>query len=299
MFKNNMTFREKAKPYLIMSPALIVTCGILLCFFIAVFYSFTNYNFSSATWKMVGFRNWSRMFQKPEFWHALWVTLQCAFFTTIPQMLLGLTVALLLNKYVNFFTKTLKLILIFPLMIAPVIATLIWQLMTNTSVGVLEKFLNLFNIYGFPWSASHKTAMFTAALIDTWVYTPFVIVLVSAGLSSLPKSPFESALIDGGSAWFTFRKLTLPMIMPFLYIALVFRLMMALQEFAIIYALTKGGPGDTLMNLSVTGYNIGLYFRKFGQSLPYLLVLWFIIFVLSKILIGRYLAHQHKMKQGN
>jgi multiple sugar transport system permease protein len=183
-------------------------------------------------------------------------------------------------------------------MIAPVIATLIWQLMTNNSVGILEKFLNLFGIYNFPWASSAKTALFTAALIDIWVYAPFVIILILAGVQSLPKSPFEAAQIDGGSAWFTFKTLTLPMLKPFMYIALIFRLMASLQEFAIIFALTKGGPGDTLMNLSITGYNMGFAFLKFGKSLPYVLFLWLIIYIISKKLVGKWLVVQ-KAAAGN
>jgi multiple sugar transport system permease protein len=154
----------------------------------------------------------------------------------------------------------------------------------------------LFNIYNFTWSSSPKTALFTAALIDFWVYAPFVIVLILAGIQSLPKSPFEASRIDGGSAWFTFKNLTLPMLKPFLYIALIFRLMAAMQEFAIIFALTKGGPGDTLMNLSVTAYNTGFAFMKFGKSLPYILTLWLIINIISKRLVANW---QKVMKQAS
>jgi multiple sugar transport system permease protein len=281
----------KARPYFIMAPALLITIGILYPFATAIFYTFTNYSFRLPTWKFVGFKNWIFMFTDSRFWHAVLVTISYAAATTIPQMLLGLGIALLLN-HENWFTRILKVVLIFPLMIAPVIATLIWQLMTNTSVGILEKFLNLFGVYGFPWAASSKTALFTAALIDTWVYAPFVIVLVSAGIQSLPKSPFEAARIDGGSAWFTFKTLTLPMLKPFLYIALIFRLMASLQEFAIIFALTKGGPGNTLMNLSITGYTTGFQFMKFGQSLTYVLFLWLIIYIISQKLVGKYLLTQ-------
>lgn len=281
----------KARPYFIMAPALLITIGILYPFGTAIFYTFTNYSFRLPAWKFVGFKNWVYMFTDPDFWHALWVTISYAAATTIPEMLLGLGIALLLSKE-NWFTRILKVVLIFPLMIAPVIATLIWQLMTNTSVGILEKFLNVFGVYGFPWAASSKTALFTAAMIDVWVYAPFVIVLVSAGIQSLPKSPFEAARVDGGSAWFTFKTLTLPMLKPFLYIALIFRLMAALQEFAIIFALTKGGPGNTLMNLSITGYMTGFQFMKFGQSLTYVLVLWLIIYIISQKLVGKYLLTQ-------
>ena len=88
-------------------------------------------------------------------------------------------------------------------------------------------------------------------------------LLVLAGLQSLPKSPFESAKIDGGSTMFNFRNLTLPMLKPSLYIALLFRLMAALQEYAVIFALTKGGPGDTLMNLSQNANQTGFHYKKF------------------------------------
>lgn len=290
-------FLTKARPYLIMAPALLITIGIMYPFFSAIFYSLTNYSFRSSTYKFIGLKNWIEMFTTSDFWHAILVTGQYALATTGSEMIIGLGIALLLSKDSRF-TKILRVVLIFPLMIAPVIATLIWQLMTNTSVGILEKFLNLFNIYNFPWASSPKTALFTAALIDFWVYCPFVIILILAGVQSLPKSPFESSKIDGGSAWFTFKTLTLPMLKPFLYIALIFRLMASMQEFSIIFALTKGGPGDTLMNLSVSAYNTGFAFLKFGKSLPYILVLWILINFISKKLVKNWISVQ-KQAAGN
>ena len=127
----------------------------------------------------------------------------------------------------------------------------------------------------------------TAVMIDVWVNTSFCMLLVLAGLQSLPKSPFESAKIDGGSTMFNFRNLTLPMLKPSLYIALLFRLMAALQEYAVIFALTKGGPGDTLMNLSLTAYQTGFQFQKFGYALPYILVLWVFINIIAKQIVKR------------
>jgi multiple sugar transport system permease protein len=290
-------FLVKARPYLIMAPALLITIGILYPFILAIFYSFTNYSFRSASYKFIGLRNWTDMLTNPDFWHALLVTGQYALATTGSEMLLGLGIALLLSRDSRY-TKILRVVLIFPLMIAPVIATLIWQLMTNTSVGIIEKFLNIFHIYNFPWASSPKTALFTAAVIDIWVYAPFVIILILAGIQSLPKSPFEASKIDGGSAWFTFKTLTLPMLKPFLYIAVIFRLMASMQEFTIIFALTKGGPGDTLMNLSVTAYNTGFAFLKFGKSLPFILVLWLSIYIISQKLVKNWLSVQ-KTAAGN
>lgn len=222
-----------------------------------------------------------------KFWKALWVTIRYAFFSTLIEMLLGLGIAILLYKLNNILSKILRVTLIFPLMIAPVTATIVWTLMLNSSVGIVEKFLNIFGVYNFPWAASPHTAMLTAVMIDVWVNTPFVMILALAGLQSLPKSPFESAKIDGGSAWFNFINLTLPMIKPSLYVALLFRLMASLQEYAIIFGLTKGGPGDTLMNLSLTSYQQGFQFQKFGYALPFILVLWVIINYLAKFIVKK------------
>ena len=208
-------------------------------------------------------------------------------------MLLGTGVALLLKKDTRY-SRVLKVLFTFPLMVAPAIAVLIWQLMTSNTVGVLERVLNIFGVYNFPWAASNKTALFTVLVIDAWVNTPFVLLLVLAGIQSLPKSPFEAAAVDGASAWFTFKTLTFPMLKPFMYIALLFRLMAALQEFGIIYALSKGGPGDTLMNISLTAYITGFTYQKLATALPYLLVLWFIVNKSAKFLVKRqrFLAKQ-------
>lgn len=295
--ENKVPFAKKIRPYLIMAPAFIITVGILYPFVLAIYYSLTDFSFRSQTFDFVGLTNWINMIKGTEFWHAILVTAEYALATTVTQMLLGLGIALLLNKD-SFFTRVLRILFIFPLMVAPVIATLIWQLMLNQSVGIIEKFLNLFQIYNFPWASSPHTALMTVAMIDTWVYAPFVILLALAGLNSLPKSPYESAKIDGGSAWFTFKTLTLPMLKPFLYIALIFRLMDSLKMFDIIFALTKGGPGSTLMNLSLVAYNKGFAFLNLGASLPFILVLWIVVYIISKKLVSNWLLSQ-KTASGN
>lgn len=294
---NKIPFLVKARPYLIILPALLLTIGILYPFATAIYYSLTDFSFRSLEYKFIGGKNWLSMLQSKDFWHACWVTAQYAIATTGAEMIAGLGIALLLVKESRF-TKILRITLIFPLMIAPVIATLIWQLMISNSVGIVEKFLNIFGIYNFPWASSASTALLTAAMIDFWVYTPFIMLLMLAGLQSLPKSPYESAKIDGGSPWFTFKTLTLPLLKPFILIALIFRLMASMQEYGIIFALTKGGPGDTLMNLSLTGYNMGFAFSNLGKALPFLLVLWVVIYMISKKLIGAWLRGQRNA-QGN
>lgn len=283
---NEIPAAIRRRPYYVVLPGLIILIGIMIPFVTAIALSLTNYSFKLPTTKFVFLKNWIGLFASRDFYRALGVTLRYAVYCTGTQMILGSCVAFLL-KNDNPFNRILKVLFTFPLMVAPAIAVLVWQLMTSNTVGVLEKFLNLFGVYNFPWAASNRTAMFTVVLIDTWVNLPFVILLVQAGIQSLPKSPFEAAQVDGAGAWFTFRTLTFPLLKPFMYIALLFRLMASLQEFGIIFALTKGGPGNTLMNISLTGYLTGFTYQNLGKALPYLLVLWCLVNVSARFIVKR------------
>ena len=291
---NKVPFSTRVRPYLIVAPSLIITIGIMVPFVMAIWYSLTNYSFKLPTHKFIGIDNWVKMLGDSSFWNAVKISLLYGLISTAVEMLLGLGVAILLNNLNNTLSRVLRVLLVFPLMVAPVTATIIWQLMLNSSVGIVEKLLNIFGIYNFPWAAAPGTALMTVILIDVWINTAFIILLVLAGLQSLPKSPFESAKIDGGSAWFNFRNLTLPMLKPSLYIALLFRLMAALQEYAVIFALTKGGPGDSLMSLSLTAYQKGFKFQKFGAAIPYILVLWLIINIAAKRIVNLQRAAQKR-----
>lgn len=282
---NRVPFSTRVRPYLIVAPSLIITIGIMVPFVMAIWYSLTNYSFKRPTFKFIGIDNWVTMLGDPSFWGAIKITLLYGIISTVLEMLIGLGVAILLNSLNNALSKVLRVLLVFPLMVAPVTATIVWQLMLNSSVGIVEKLLNIFGVYNFPWAAAPETALMTVILIDVWINTAFIILLVLAGLQSLPKSPFESAKIDGGSAWFNFINLTLPMLKPSLYIALLFRFMAALQEYAVIFALTKGGPGNALMSLSLTAYQKGFKFQKFGAAIPFILILWLIINIAAKRIV--------------
>ena len=282
---NRVPFSTRVRPYLIVAPSLIITIGIMVPFVMAIWYSLTNYSFKRPTFKFIGIDNWVTMLGDPSFWGAIKITLLYGIISTVLEMLIGLGVAILLNSLNNALSKVLRVLLVFPLMVAPVTATIVWQLMLNSSVGIVEKLLNIFGIYNFPWAAAPETALMTVILIDVWINTAFIILLVLAGLQSLPKSPFESAKIDGGSAWFNFINLTLPMLKPSLYIALLFRFMAALQEYAVLFALTKGGPGNALMSLSLTAYQKGFKFQKFGAAIPFILILWLIINIAAKRIV--------------
>jgi multiple sugar transport system permease protein len=285
---NELPKKIRMRPYYIILPGMIILIGIMVPFIIAILLSFTNasYRLPMDRWRLIGLGNWITMFTNPEFYHAVFVTLVYAVSATGTELLLGMGIAFLLRKD-NRYSRILKVVFMFPLMVAPAIAVLIWQLMISNSVGIVEKFLNLLGIFNFPWAASPRTAMFTVVFIDTWVNTPFMMLLVLAGIQSLPKSPFEAAQVDGAGAWFTFKTLTFPMLKPFIYIAVLFRAMASLQEFGIIFALTKGGPGNTLMNISLTSYLTAFTYQRLARAMPYLLVLWVVVNVIAQWIVKK------------
>ncbi|MEM6284057.1 MAG: sugar ABC transporter permease [Chloroflexota bacterium] len=276
----------RLRPYLIALPALIILVGILYPFFVGLYYSLTNVKLTTINnFSFIGFRNYERMFTDNDFWHSTTVTLQYAVITTAVELTLGLIVAMLLNRSSRI-AKIFQPTLIFPMMIAPVIGALLWEAMMRPSVGILNPFLGLFGIPPLQWTGSPDTALFSVILVDVWMFTPFAALILLAGLRSLPQAPFEAARVDGASFWFTFRNLTLPMLTPFIIIVVVFRFMDSLKMFDIIFAMTGGGPGNTLMTYQVTAYMEAFTFQKLGTALPYTVMLFIVIYISSQMLIN-------------
>ena len=157
--------RKALRPFLVLAPSFLLTIGILIPFIVAIFYSFTDLTLRSSEFNVIGVGNFVDNFTSPDFWHSVSITLQYAFWATAVEMLLGLGIALLLNEE-NWLSKFLRLVLIFPLMIAPVIGALVWQLMTNPSVGILRYPLSWIGLGGFRWSADPNYELFSVIVID-------------------------------------------------------------------------------------------------------------------------------------
>lgn len=261
-------------------PALVLTIGILYPFFLSVYYSLTDYRLGSAAVHFIGLRNYIGLFQDPAFWKSLGLTVGYTIASLILQLGLGLAGALLLNNDVKGIQIARSLIIL-PLMMPPVIAALMWKIMMAPN-GVLNALLGLKE---FGWLGTGATALPSLLVIDSWIYTPFVTVILLAGLRSLPQEPYEAARLDGGSWWFVFRKLTLPMLKPFIFVAALFRTIDCLKTFDIVYATTKGGPGDSTMLLQVKAYFASFRHYSMGSALSMMLVLWLVVFAMSRVLV--------------
>lgn len=287
---------RKALPYLLSLPALLVCVGVLIPFVTAVYYSLLRYRLNLPQLKgFIWFGNYVQLLSDAEFWNTVWVSLLYTVLTVVVELLLGLGIAMLLRQRsrVNNF---ISIMLLLPLMTAPAIASLMWKLMTNPNFGVLSYGVSLIGIHDFRWASSPSTALFTVVLVDTWVYTPFIMILLLAGLRSLPPQPFEAAALDGVPASFVFFRITLPMLTPYIITAVLFRLLDSIQQFDIIYAMTQGGPGNKLLVFQVQSYLQFFQNTNVGKSAAILMILWAITYALSNVFIKNWLKLRERAR---
>lgn len=276
-------------PYMLSLPALLVTVWILIPFVTAVYYSLLRYRLSLPQLQgFIWFDNYLQFLTDSRFWGTVQVSLLYTVLTVVVELLLGLGIALLLQRPTRF-NNLVSMLLLLPLMVAPALAALMWKLMTNPNFGVLNYLVSLVGFTDFRWASSPSSALFTVVLVDVWVYTPFIMVLLLAGLRSLPKQPFEAAALDGVPKSFVFFRITLPMLMPYILTASLFRMLESIQQFDIIYAMTQGGPGNTLTVFQVESYLQFFQFTNVGRSAALLMVLWAITFALSNVFVKNWL----------
>ena len=290
------SFGRAALPYLLSLPALLVCIGILVPFGTAVWYSLQRYNLNLPMMRgFIWFDQYIQLFQSAAFWNTVWVSLLYAVITVAVELGLGLGIALLLRRS-NWLNNTLSIALLMPLMVAPAIASLMWKLMTHPDFGILSYLLTLVGISDFRWASAPSSALFTVILVDVWVYTPFMMILLLAGLRSLPRQPFEAAELDGVPASFVFFRITLPMLMPYIITAALFRMLDSIQQFDIVYAMTQGGPGNATLLFQVQAYLD--FFKNFnvGRSAALLMVLWLIANVISVQFIKHWLRLRERAR---
>ncbi|MGF6174037.1 carbohydrate ABC transporter permease [Ensifer sp. 4252] len=287
---------RKMLPYVLSLPALLVCIGILIPFFTAVIYSFQRYRLSQPWARQFNWgENYLNFVTDPAFWNTLKVSLLYAGITVTLELLLGLGIAMLLQRR-STINNFISIMLLLPLMIAPALAALMWKLMTNPSFGILSYLASLIGLHDFRWASSPDTALLTVILVDIWVYTPFIMILLLAGLRSLPTQPFEAAALDGVPRSFVFFRITLPMLTPYILTATLFRLLDSIQQFDIIYAMTQGGPGNTLTVFQVEAYLNFFQSTNVGRSAALLIILWAITYTLSNVFIKNWLRLRERAR---
>lgn len=236
--------------------------------------------------EFLGLQNYIDVVKDPYFRESVVTTLKFTVFVVALEFLVGLIIALLLNnirKWRNFFFT----IIIVPMMITPIAVGLIWRLLLHSDLGIVNYVLSLFGISGHAWLADASLALPTVMFIDIWQNVPYMVLVILAGLVTLPVDPYEAAAIDGASRIQSFFKLTVPMMVPTFSVVLLLRTITALKTYDLIFVLTRGGPGTTTEVISYHIYQQAFRFLEIGKAsaMSYLLLLIIIpiAFVFVKI----------------
>lgn len=259
---------NRLTPYLFLAPAIVILCAALLYpIGYMIYASFLNWNPSQrigdADW--VGLANYVKLFSDAQFHESFVVTITFASAVVSAEMVLGVGLALLLDRDIRGLS-VLRTLFILPMMIAPIVVGLMWRYMYHPTVGVFNRTLVSLGFDPIPWLSESRWALSSVIIADIWQWTPFIFILSLAALQSLPRSAIEAAKIDGATGWQQILHIKLPLMLPVLIVATLLRLIDAFKVLEVILVLTNGGPGLSTEILSLRISRTASEFRELGLA---------------------------------
>ncbi len=293
-------------PYAFMAPAVaVLVIALLYPILYMIYASFLDWNPSQrigqADW--IGLRNYTDLLQDESFHESFWVTLKFAFWVVTLEMLVGVGLALLLDRKIRGMS-VLRTIFILPMMIAPIVVGLMWRYMYHPSVGILNRTLKKIGMDPVPWLSDSWWSLTSVIIADVWQWTPFIFILALAALQSLPQSALEASRIDGADAWQQIWHIKLPLMMPVLIVTCLLRLIDAFKVLEVILVMTNGGPGLSTEILALRISRTASEFRELGEAaamsnflLILLLILTLVAFVYNKVQENRQARLRQKAQE--
>lgn len=230
-----------------------------------------------------GGANFIKALEDPEFLHSLRLTLFFVVAVVLIEFAIGFLVALMLNT-VERFKPVYYGILLCPLLMNPVIVGLIWRMFLHPTLGIVNYLLGVVGIGGVNWLGSTKVAIWTVIMVDIWHQVSFMIVLLLAGLSALPREPYEAARVDGASAFQSFWHITLPLMWPVIIVTILIRLIFAIKTYDLVYIMTRGGPGVSTDFVSYFIYRTAFVSLNLGEASAMSAILLVLILALTAYL---------------
>lgn len=260
--------------------------------FYNIYLSFTNAELSGGLAQFIGTRNFGTVFDDPRYASALRTTGLFVVLAVSTELFLGF--ALALSIHTPFRGKTIVLtLLLIPMMLSPAVMGLYWNFILNGHYGVLNQIIALFGFHQPQWLTNPNLKLISILIIDIWMWTPFMMLIALAGLNAVPKHLYEAAAIDRASTWTIFRRITLPLCSPLLFLAVLFRTTDALKQFDLVMSIT--GPNDhATQTLSALLYQTMFRGYKTGLGSAYGLVILVIIIALCSMFIRYMTTTQHK-----
>jgi multiple sugar transport system permease protein len=267
---------DRILPYLLLAPAVLLVLAVVVYPLISgVQTSMKFYRFGNAI-SDVGLDQYRQAFDDPLFTGALWTTLKFVTAAVAIETLLGLGLALLCLRELPFI-RAMRVLLIVPMVVTPVVVGIVFRLIYASDVGLFSSLSGLVGGGSVGILDSESRAFWGLVLLDVWEWTPLIFLILLAGLQSLPQEPFEAARVDGAGAWRTFVDHTLPMLTPVLVVAIVLRTIDAFTTFDQVYVLTHGGPGTSTQLISIYGYDTFFRFQQYGYAAAMLLMVALVV----------------------
>lgn len=232
----------------------------------------------------VGFANFTRMVHDTRFLEAVWHTLLYTALAVILPLVLGTFAALIFHS--SFPGRgLLRAIFVMPMMATPVAIALVWTMMFHPQLGVMNYLLSLVGLPAQLWIFHPATVIPSLVLVETWQWTPLVMLILLGGLAAIPQEPYESAQIDGATQWQMFRHITLPLLAPFMLVAAMIRTIDAVKSFDIIFAMTQGGPGNASETINLYLYSVAFVYYDVGYGSAIALVFFVLVVALSVLML--------------
>jgi len=255
-----------------------------------VYLSLTNWVlFRQRTPTFAGLVNWAEMLTSGRFWHSVQVELVFVAGSVAIEFSLGFGMALLLNREIRL-REFFRSIFMFPMVLPPIIAAFLWRFMLQADIGVINYYLRFVGL-NRAFLATGPSALATLILVDVWQYTPFVVLLLLAGLQHISREVFQAAEVDGAGPVQIFRYVTVPLMTPTILIVLLLRIIDALKVFPTIYVLTRGGPG-----IATEALNYLAFLMAFEQSrMGYGAALSLVVMILSVAIAIVFVATRRRM----
>jgi multiple sugar transport system permease protein len=265
-------------------PALVVVLAVIVFpWAFTIWMSFNEWKVGSPT-TFVGFANYLRLPTDPRFVEAVGHTLVYTALSVLLPVVFGTFAAVVFHAKFPF-RGVLRAIFIMPMMATPVAIALVWTMMFHPQLGVLNYLLSLVGIPPQLWVFHPATVILSLVLVETWQWTPLVMLIVLGGIAALPTEPYESAQIDGAGMWQMFRYITLPLILPFVVIAAMIRTIDAVKSFDIIFAITQGGPGSASETINVYLYSVAFVYYDLGYGSAIAVIFFALIVALAAVLL--------------
>jgi len=274
----------KRRYMLFVLPALAVMFAVIIFPWLFTFFMSVHDWRIGQTKTFVGLQNYAHLLHDERFVNAVIRTLVYTVLATVAPLVLGVLSALVFHRKFPL-RGLLRGIFIMPMMATPVAVALVWTMMFHPQLGVLNYLLSLVGIPPSLWVFDQATVIPSLVLVETWQWTPLVMLIVLGGLASLPSEPYESALIDGATPWQMFRRITFPLVLPFIMVATIIRTIDAVKAFDTIFVITLGGPGTASETINLYLYTQAFAFYQIGYASAMVVVFMVVIMALCLLLL--------------